>query len=84
MLTETLEKQLHKLKKTVAKPDDETPEIKDWSSSEIGKFYRPVKKQITLRLDADTLFWFKQQSDKYQTLINKACREYMSKHQHHE
>ena len=29
------------------------PEISDWSSAEIGKFYRPKKKQVTLRLDAD-------------------------------
>jgi len=85
LLTDTLEKQLNALKNRPVKPDEETPEINDWSHSEIGKFYRPVKKQITLRLDADTLLWFKQQSGqsgKYQTLINQACREYMVHHHH--
>ena len=82
MLTEALEKQLNDLKKSISKPDADTPEINDWSKSELGKFYRPVKKQVTLRLDADTLLWFKQHSDKYQTLINEACREYMTRHHH--
>ena len=40
------------------------------------------KKQITLRLNADTLLMFNQHSDKYQTLINEACREYMTHHYH--
>lgn len=82
MLTEVLEKQLKALKNVRAKPDNDTPEISNWSKSEVGKFYRPIKKQVTLRLDADTLFWFKQQSNKYQTLINAACREYMTRHHH--
>ncbi len=80
-LNGALKKQLAKLKGRRAKPDKESPEITDWSLSALGKFYRPVKQQITLRLDADTLSWFRQQSGKYQALINKACREYMNKHQ---
>lgn len=35
------------------------PEVLDWSGAERGKFYRPVKQQVTLRLDADVLHWFK-------------------------
>lgn len=45
----------------------------------IGRFYKPVKKQISIRLDADVLEWLKHASPKYQSLINKLCREYMEK-----
>jgi len=37
----------------------EMPEVRDWSGAERGRFYRPVKQQITLRLDADVVAWFK-------------------------
>ncbi len=58
------------------------PEVTDWSEAVRGKFYRPVKKQITLRLDADMIEWFKSKGNKYQTRINQALREYMITHQH--
>jgi len=56
------------------------PEVVDWSGAEVGRFYRPVKKQVTLRLDADMLEWFRGQGKKYQTRINQALREYMEQH----
>ncbi len=65
-------------------PDDridtvEVPEVLDWSDARRGVFYRPVKQQITLRLDADVLAWFKAQARGgrgYQTDINGALREH--------
>lgn len=82
MLTDKLKKELQALKKRpVNLSDKNAAEIEDWSNAEVGKFYRPIKKQITLRLDADMLEWFKHQPGKYQSLINKACREYMLQHQ---
>jgi len=60
--------------------DEDTPEITSWEHSVIGKFYRPVKKQITIRIDVDVLEWFRHVTSKYQTLINAACREYMLHH----
>ena len=56
------------------------PEITDWSGAERGKFYRPVKQQITLRIDADVIAWFKAKSPKgrgYQTNINQALRDHV-------
>ncbi len=38
---------------------EEMSEITDWSGAKRGVFYRPVKQQITLRLDADLIDWFK-------------------------
>lgn len=61
-------------------PDIDTsdiPEIVDWRGAERGRFYRPVKQVITIRLDADVVDWFKTRDRKYQTAVNQALREYM-------
>ncbi|MCY4488123.1 MAG: BrnA antitoxin family protein [Deltaproteobacteria bacterium] len=55
------------------------PEILDWSGARRGMLYRPVKQQITLRLDADVLAWFKANAPGgrgYQTEINRVLREH--------
>ena len=66
-------------------PDDQIdttdiPEILDWTGAKRGVLYRPVKQQITLRLDADVISWFKahaQGGRGYQTDINRALREHV-------
>jgi uncharacterized protein (DUF4415 family) len=55
------------------------PEVTDWSAVRTGQFYRPIKKQITLRIDADVLAWFKSHGEKYQTEINRILREHAFK-----
>ena len=60
---------------------DDIPEVQDWSGAKRGLFYRPIKRQITLRLDADLIDWFKTHhlpDEGYQTSINRALREYVS------
>ena len=37
----------------------------------------PVKQIVTIRLDVDTLNWFKAAGPGYQTRINQILREYM-------
>ena len=79
------DKQEAELSALEALPDDQIdtsdiPEVRDWSDARRGVFYRPVKQQITLRLDADVVHWFKEQSPGgrgYQTKINGALREYV-------
>jgi uncharacterized protein (DUF4415 family) len=63
--------------------DPDAPEIVDWTGAERGKFYRPVKKQTTIRIDADVLEWFKRhpRGRGYQTHINAALREYVDRKQ---
>jgi uncharacterized protein (DUF4415 family) len=39
--------------------------------------YKPVKKPVTLRLDADVLAWFQRAGRGYQTRINRALRRVM-------
>ena len=56
------------------------PEVRDWSGAKRGLFYRPVKKQLTLRVDADVIAWFKSRTPKgrgYQTQMNVALRDYV-------
>lgn len=58
------------------------PEIREWPGAERGLFYRPVKQQITLRLDADVVAWFRRNARDgrgYQTDINRALREHMDR-----
>lgn len=45
---------------------------------ELAGMYRPVKKPVTLRLDADVLAWFQVGGRGYQTRINRALRKVMS------
>jgi uncharacterized protein (DUF4415 family) len=54
------------------------PEVKDWSGAVVGKFYRPVKEAVSIRLDADILAWFKGQGSGYQTRINEVLRQFMA------
>lgn len=53
------------------------PEITDFSKAVVGKFYRPIKKSLTIRVDADVLAWLKAQGKGYQTRINSLLREAM-------
>ena len=46
-------------------------------SDEWSKLYKPLKKPVTLRLDADIIAWFQRQGRGYQTRINRALRKLM-------
>jgi uncharacterized protein (DUF4415 family) len=71
-----------------ALPDDQIdigdiPEQRDWKGARRGALFRPVKQQITLRLDADLIDWFRRNpapGEGYQTGINRLLREYVSQH----
>ena len=55
----------------------EMPEVVDWSNAEVGKFYRPPKKPVTMRLDADIIEWLKGFGKGYQTRANLLLRHAM-------
>jgi len=79
----SLDEQIANMKQKEDKDIDfsDIPEILDWTDAVRGKFYRPVKKHVTLRLDADVLEWFKHKHSKYQTAINSALRQHIHTHQ---
>ena len=65
-----------------ALPDEEIdtteiPEITDWGNAVVGRFYRPVKETVTIRLDADVLDWLNQGGKGYQTRVNRILRAVM-------
>ena len=70
-----------------ALPDDgidtsDIPEIVNWPDARRGLFHRPVKKRITLRLDADVVAWFKRRAPGgrgYQTGINRVLRQHVQR-----
>jgi len=54
------------------------PELTDWTKAVIGKFYRPIKEPVTIRLDADIIAWLKSAGPGYQTKINGLLRQAMT------
>jgi uncharacterized protein (DUF4415 family) len=53
------------------------PEVTDWSGAVVGKFFRPIKEPVTIRIDADVLDWLKSKGKGYQTRINQLLRAAM-------
>ncbi len=79
-------RQREELKALASLPEDaidtsDAPELRDWSDAKRGLFYRPVKQQLTLRLDADVVAWFKEHAtadEGYQTHINRVLRAFVA------
>lgn len=78
--------ELEQLAALKAMPDAEIdtsdiPEITDeqWAAARRGALYRPLKKPVTIRLDADVIEWFKVHADGagYQTEINRVLRQHV-------
>lgn len=51
----------------------------DWAGAVRGQFYRPVKQQLTVRIDADVVAWLKSQGTGYQSRLNLILRSAMLK-----
>src|SRR5664279_6084762 len=73
-----------KLAKLAERPDSEIdfsdiPPLKAsfWENAVRNPFYRPVKQQLTVRLDADVVAWLRDQGRGYQTRLNRVLREAM-------
>ena len=52
---------------------------RDWRGAVRGQFYRPIKQQITVRIDADVIAWLKSQGKGYQSRLNDILRAAMLK-----
>ena len=48
-----------------------------WENAIIGKYYRPVKTAISLRIDADVLAWLKSKGEGHISRINDILRQAM-------
>ena len=49
----------------------------DFANAERGKFYRPLKAQITAKVDKDVLAWLKADGPGYQSRLNAILRRAM-------
>lgn len=77
---------VERLKALAARPDSEidTSDIpvmtdEEWAKATKyrGLFYRPVKQQVTARLDSDVLAWLKKDGKGYQSRMNEILRREM-------
>jgi uncharacterized protein (DUF4415 family) len=73
-----------KLARLAEQPDSEIdfseiPPVKEsfWRNAVRNPFYRPVKQQLTVRLDADVVAWLRRQGRGYQTRLNNVLRKAM-------
>jgi uncharacterized protein (DUF4415 family) len=83
-LPELTAEDIASLEALAARPDSEIdfsdiPELTEeqWKTAVRGNFYRPVKQQVTARVDADVLAWLKSQGKGYQSRINAILRREM-------
>jgi len=50
-----------------------------WAGASIGKYYRPLKTQISLRIDNEVLDWLKSKGEGHLSRINEILRERMAR-----
>jgi uncharacterized protein (DUF4415 family) len=67
-----------------ARPDSEIDlsDIPEWTAEDFknavrGKFYRPLKEQVTAKVDSDVIAWLKSSGPGYQTRMNAILRRAM-------
>jgi uncharacterized protein (DUF4415 family) len=77
------DKQKRELRRIAALPDSQIdfsdiPEGNPQASDiQVGRFYRPIKQLVSIRVDADVLAWYRGQGRKYQTHMNEVLRREM-------
>lgn len=57
----------------------EVPQLppEQWAKGIVGKYYRPLKSQISFRIDNDVLAWLKSKGEGHLSRINAILRERM-------
>jgi uncharacterized protein (DUF4415 family) len=77
-------RQKRELAALAALPDDQIdisdlPELPPgaWKDAVRGRFYRPVKQAVSMRLDSDVVAWLKKRGKGYQTRANRILRQRM-------
>jgi len=81
--TPVTDRQRRELNRLAALPDSQidfsdAPEGNPRASDiQAGRFYRPIKQLVSIRVDADVLAWFRGRGKKYQTYMNEVLRREM-------
>lgn len=60
--------------------DPDAPQLPPdhWDKAVIGKYYRPLKTQISFRIDNEVLDWLKSKGEGHLSRINEILRERMA------
>ena len=61
--------------------DPDAPQLPPeyWNNAAIGKYYRPLKTQISFRIDNEVLDWLKSKGGGHLSRINQILRESMTR-----
>jgi len=51
--------------------------LEKWGHGEIGKFYRPIKTAVSVRIDNDVLAWLKSKGEGHISRVNEILRNAM-------
>jgi uncharacterized protein (DUF4415 family) len=64
----------------IEKLDPDAPMLppEAWADATIGRYYRPIKTQITVRIDREILDWLRAKGSGHLTRINEILRERMT------
>jgi uncharacterized protein (DUF4415 family) len=64
--------------------DSDVPQLPpaQWAEGVVGKYYRPLKSQISFRIDNDVLAWLKAKGQGHLSRINAILRERMESERH--
>jgi len=65
-------KKISRLQASAGEREDFLPPMPEWP-----RYFKAIKKPVTLRLDADVLAWYRKRGRGYQTRINRALRKSM-------
>jgi uncharacterized protein (DUF4415 family) len=78
------QRQRRRIAAIAAKPDSaidfsDIPRLREsfWKNAVRNPFYRPVKRQVTVRLDADVIAWLRIPGKGYQSRLNRLLRNAM-------
>jgi uncharacterized protein (DUF4415 family) len=56
-------------------------QLQQFTLSHLSRLYKPIKKEIHVRLDADIIEWLKKEGRGYQTRLNAILRDAMLQEQ---
>ncbi len=77
-------KQAYRNRQPELDSDSDSPQLPPeyWNNAVIGKYYRPLKTQISFRIDNEILDWLKSKGEGHLSRINDILRERMTRERH--
>jgi uncharacterized protein (DUF4415 family) len=78
MITKDLQELYERERRLDTDPEASTLPPEMWEKAVIGKFYRPLKTAVSVRIDNDVLAWLKSQGEGHLTRINEILRHAMN------